>query len=88
MEDNGTRFTIVDVVPADVPLILSLIRELAEYEELANEVTATEARLHAALFGPGGVAHAVVARTSDGTPAGEYRTIHTDAYVLFDSFCR
>lgn len=70
MEDNGTRFTVIDAVPADVPLILSLIRELAEYEELASEVTATEARLHAALFGPSGVAHAVVARTSDGTPAG------------------
>ena len=34
----------------DVPVILSLIRSLAEYEKLAREVTATEARLQQALF--------------------------------------
>ncbi len=68
--DNATRFTIVDAVPADVPLILTLIRELADYEGLASEVTATDARMHDALFSAIAVAHAVVARTADGTPAG------------------
>lgn len=37
---------------ADVPLVLQLIRELAEYERLADQVQATEASLHEALFGP------------------------------------
>lgn len=48
--------------PDDVPLLLALIRELAEYEQLSHEVVATSERLHAALFGPDRVAHAVVAQ--------------------------
>ena len=35
----------------DVPLILSLIRELAEYERLSHEVVATEEVLRDSLFG-------------------------------------
>ncbi|MEQ1911961.1 MAG: GNAT family N-acetyltransferase, partial [Vicinamibacterales bacterium] len=39
----GTQgFTIEPARPADVPLILSLIQELAEYEQLSHEVAATE----------------------------------------------
>ena len=37
--------------PADAGLVLALIRELAEYERLADEVDATEAMIEAALFG-------------------------------------
>jgi GNAT superfamily N-acetyltransferase len=36
---------------ADVPLILQLIRELAEYERLLHEVEGTEELLREALFG-------------------------------------
>lgn len=36
--------------PADVPLILSFIKQLAEYEKLAHEVVATEELLHQNLF--------------------------------------
>ena len=36
---------------ADVPLILSFVRELAEYERLPHEVVATEAGLRETLFG-------------------------------------
>jgi len=39
--------------PADVPLIMSLIRELAEYEREPAAVVATEASIHAHLFGDG-----------------------------------
>ena len=35
----------------DVPIILSLIRELAEYERLSHEVVATEGLLRESLFG-------------------------------------
>ncbi|WP_375457685.1 GNAT family N-acetyltransferase [uncultured Enterovirga sp.] len=38
--------------PGEGALVLSLVRELAEYERLAHEVDATEAMLEAALFGP------------------------------------
>ncbi len=37
--------------PYDVPDILAMIRELAEYEREPNAVVATEAMLHEALFG-------------------------------------
>ena len=37
--------------PADSALILSLIRELADYEKLLHEAVATEADLSAILFG-------------------------------------
>lgn len=70
MATPDTGFDIVPAQPADVPLILSLIRELAEFEGLAHEVQATPERLHAALFGADPVAHAVVALATDGTPAG------------------
>lgn len=63
-------FDLVAAQPDDVPLLLTLIRELAEYEELGHEVHATPERLHGALFGANAVAHAIVARTADGTPAG------------------
>ena len=53
----------------DVPLILQFIRELAEYEQLANSCVATEDDLRANLFGPDAIAHAVIAYA--GTePAG------------------
>src|SRR3954470_16326657 len=38
--------------PGDGSLVLALVRELAVYERLADEVDATEEMLAAALFGP------------------------------------
>ena len=38
--------------PADVPLVLAFIRELAVYERLEDQVVATAADLATALFGP------------------------------------
>lgn len=37
---------------ADVPAVVGLVRELAEYERLSHECEMTENRLHVALFGP------------------------------------
>jgi GNAT superfamily N-acetyltransferase len=47
--------------PADVPLILTLIRGLAEYEQLAHECVATEELLRNSLFGPKPDAEVVLA---------------------------
>jgi GNAT superfamily N-acetyltransferase len=55
--------------PADIPMILTLIGELAEFERLAHEVVATEASLSEALFGPRPAAETVVARVA-GEVAG------------------
>lgn len=46
----------------DVPLILSLITALAEYERLAHAVVATEADVRESLFGATPHAEAVIAR--------------------------
>jgi GNAT superfamily N-acetyltransferase len=53
----------------DVPLILSLIRELAEYEHLSHEVVATEEMLRDSLFGERRVAEVLLGYL-DGEPAG------------------
>ena len=60
-----TQTSGLDISPAaaaDVPLILSLINELADYEKLRHESVATEASIHLALFGPRPHAEAVIAR--------------------------
>ena len=61
--------TIREATRADVPLILTFIRELAEYEKLLHEVEATEADLAETLFGARPYAEVVIAE-SEGNPAG------------------
>ena len=53
----------------DVPLILELIRGLAEYERLADQVVATEAGVREALFGAQPAAEVIIAYADD-RPAG------------------
>lgn len=55
--------------PADVPLILELIRGLAEYERLSDQCVATEDALRQHLFGPRPAAEVVIARVG-GEPVG------------------
>ena len=54
---------------ADVPLLFGLIRELATYERLADQVVGSEADLEEQLFGPRPAAEAVVGELG-GAPAG------------------
>jgi GNAT superfamily N-acetyltransferase len=53
----------------DVPLLLAMIRELAEYEKALDEVVATEEELADGLFGERPGAEALVARRG-GEPVG------------------
>ena len=53
----------------DVPLILSFIRELADFERLSHEVVATEEVLRGSLFGERTGAEVVIGY-HEGTPAG------------------
>jgi GNAT superfamily N-acetyltransferase len=55
--------------PADVPLVLRLVEGLAEYERLRDQCVATEAALHASLFGARPDAEVVIAEL-DGEAAG------------------
>ena len=63
------RIEIRAATPADVALILALIKELAEYEKLSHEVVATESQIRATLFGERPVSEVVIA-SLDGTPVG------------------
>lgn len=56
---------IAAVTPADVPLVLALIRELADYERMADQVLASEADIERALFGERPCAEAAIARVDD-----------------------
>jgi GNAT superfamily N-acetyltransferase len=53
----------------DVPVILSLIKALADYEQLADQVRATEGDLRAALFGAEPAAEVIIGYAGD-EPAG------------------
>lgn len=57
--------------PADVPVILGFIRDLAAYERLLDQVEATEARLRTTLFPAAGTPAAeCVLALWDNQPAG------------------
>ena len=64
-----TPFTINSASESDVPVLLAMIRELAEFERLAHELEVTADSLRAALFGERPVAAALLARVGD-KPAG------------------
>lgn len=60
-----TACVITPATEADVPVILALVRELADFEHLTHEVVATEVDLARALFGPRPFAEVVVARVGE-----------------------
>lgn len=47
--------------PADIPTIIELVHELAEFERSPESATATPDLMYDALFGPRAVAHAIIA---------------------------
>ena len=62
----------LQIVPAterDVPVILRMIKGLAEYERLADHVTATEEQLRTTLFGARPAAEVIIGYAG-GAPAG------------------
>jgi len=65
-----TSLHIEPATPADVPMILQLIRELAEFERLLHEVTATEEQLRENLFGPRPNAEVIMGRLPGGEVVG------------------
>lgn len=60
-----SAFEIRAATEADVPIILSLIRELAEYERAPDAVVATEAGLREVFFGPKRSAKVLLALEND-----------------------
>ncbi|HVS73456.1 MAG TPA: GNAT family N-acetyltransferase [Phycisphaerae bacterium] len=75
-------FTIRPATPADVPAILSLIRELAAYEKLSHACVATEDLLTRHLFGEGTekAAEALVAEAPADSGGGATSIV---AYAIY-----
>ncbi len=65
----ASEVVIAPATEQDVPVVLQLIKALAEYEHLAHEVRATEEGLRASLFGDRPAAEVVIARIDDA-PVG------------------
>ena len=70
--------------PADAALIISFIRDLAEYEKLLHEVEATEADIRRDLFGENPRCFCDIAEV-DGTPVGFALWFYS--YSTFEGRC-
>lgn len=64
-----SEIRIIAAAESDVPIILEMIRELAEYEKLLHIVVASEGQLRRTLFGPHPAAEVLLAYL-DGEVAG------------------
>jgi GNAT superfamily N-acetyltransferase len=69
MDVTAETLRIERATERDVPLILRLIKALAEYERMSGDVIATEDGLRRTLFGPHPAAEVVVGYAGD-EPAG------------------
>jgi GNAT superfamily N-acetyltransferase len=67
--DVTSDLRIVPATERDAPLILQMIKDLAEYERMSDQVTATEATVRETLFGARPAAEVVIGYASDA-PAG------------------
>ena len=68
------------IEPADLTVILDLMREFAEFEKLSHVLEVTEDRLRAAMFGEAGFVEGLIV-DDDGLPVG-----HALFYPHFASF--
>jgi GNAT superfamily N-acetyltransferase len=67
---SNSHYKIQPVRPEDVPAVVSMVYELAEFEKARDECHLTEEQLHAALFGPNPALFGHVAFDSSGEPIG------------------
>ncbi len=72
---------ITPATEADVPVILSFIQGLAEFEKLTHRMTASKEGLRKTLFGPRRYAEVLIARL-DGEPVGQALFFHTYSTFL------
>ncbi|MGA7720271.1 MAG: GNAT family N-acetyltransferase [Ignavibacteriaceae bacterium] len=69
------KLKIRNALEPDIPLILSFIKELAEYEKLSDQVKVTEELLKESLFGRKGFVEVLIAEYN-GEPAGQALFFH------------
>jgi GNAT superfamily N-acetyltransferase len=75
------NITIAPATSDDIPTILGLIRELADYEKLSHMVQATEESLRRDLFGPRPFAEILIGRL-DGQAVGYALFFHSYSTFL------
>ena len=78
---SETGLTIREATPEDIPLMLTLIKELAEYEKLTHTLEATEESMREALFAGRPAAEALMAFYND-EPAGYAIFFHSVSTFL------
>ena len=61
--------SVTEIIPADLPAVVRMLDDLAEYEEVTEPVRSTVQSLHAVMFGPIPILFGFIARR-DGEPAG------------------
>jgi GNAT superfamily N-acetyltransferase len=61
----------------DLPELLAMVRELAEFESLSDQCVCTEDDLRQVLFGPQAHVHDTVALADDGSVVGHALWFHT-----------
>lgn len=66
----NTSVVLRTATETDVPVLLELIKALAEYERMSDDCVATEAKLRSSLFGANPAAEVVLAEDSEGIVAG------------------
>jgi len=76
-----TTVVVRSAAVGDVPVLLALIRALAEFEKLSHQVVATEATLKASMFGSRQYAEALIAEV-DGAPVGFALFFHSFSTFL------
>jgi len=80
-QSSRPEFKIEQAGPDDAPVLLALIKELAAYERLSDQVSASENLLRQTLFGPGSPAEALLLYLS-GEPVGYCLFFHTFSTFL------
>src|SRR5439155_14937713 len=81
MNTNLTDLRIEPATERDVPVLLSLIKALAEYERMAGDVIADEALVHESFFGTAPSAEGVIPRAG-GEPVGFAVWVHNHSTFL------
>jgi GNAT superfamily N-acetyltransferase len=79
-----SHLRILPATVTDVPVVLEMIKGLAEYEQLSHEVVATEESLRASLFGARPAAEVILAY-DDRTPVGFALFFHNFSTFLGQS---
>jgi GNAT superfamily N-acetyltransferase len=86
---DSTAFTVRVARPDDVPDLFAMVRELAQFEQLEHLLDASEADMHAELFGRDGGAEALVAEGAERDGAAARLIGYAIFFENFSSFlCR